>query len=65
MKPILVILFILLHLGIIIIFWKWADKEDKKDSKNPEYPNNKNFLKSLLVGICMAWHYLILNLLEI
>ncbi|WP_342265874.1 hypothetical protein [Spiroplasma endosymbiont of Villa modesta] len=51
MKPILIILFVLLHLGIIILFWKWTVKEDKKNIKNPDYPTKRDLLKLLYAFI--------------
>lgn len=57
MKPILIILFVLLHLGIIILFWKWTVKEDKKNIKNPDYPTNRDLLKLLYAFILTTLLY--------
>ncbi len=57
MKTILIILFVLLHLVIIILFWKWTVKEDKKNDKNPDYPTNGDLLKLLYVCILIILFY--------
>ncbi len=57
MKHILIILFVLLHLVIIILFWKWTVKEDKKNEKNPDYPTNRDILKLLYTSILMILFY--------
>lgn len=53
MKHILIILFVLLHLVIIILFWKWNLKEDKKNEKNPDYQTDRDILKLLYTSILM------------